>query len=534
MGFVQAALVSGLGAVGASLLGVVLATRGPDPAILANADASAAALAALLSAPEPSWWHPDHGSVEEMQQALKRWFPNVEWGQQPEAAKNLMHKDNFAAKEANKERLRRLERTLGLLSGAVRGLQIHSLNNRVLGDHSCGARIRPQDEFRNVGAIGDVQVGRMTATLAGQAGTFPARVYMRPYLTGDATVGAVYVILAESALEGSGGGMWVMLTPLLVAVAAGFLLLQANRFAGDAKALARDLDQIGRGKLDLRVAARGGEIGLLARTTDRMAKNLQTIATTGTDNLDEALEKELDTATQIHQSLRPQDPPRVPGYELETLFKAGRDIGGDYYDYIELDANRLAVVLADCSENLRGVPAAMVMAMTRAYLKASIDPRGGPGDWLRAVNRRLARDLRAGMSVTALVVVLDSSSHEATAVSAGHRPLVLWRAGKTATINPNGIALGLDVGPVFDKTLEEKRFSIEKNDRLVLYTDGVVSAKGDASEAYGEARFLDAVRRQGAMNSAAFVNFIAGGVDKYCGEAGQDDDITVCTLKRMK
>jgi serine phosphatase RsbU (regulator of sigma subunit) len=138
------------------------------------------------------------------------------------------------------------------------------------------------------------------------------------------------------------------------------------------------------------------------------------------------------------------------------------------------------------------------------------------------------------MAVTALALVLDTSSGEITAASAGHRPIVLWREGKTALINPNGIALGLDVGPVFDKTIEDKRFSMRRNDRVVLYTDGVVSAENDAGEAYGENRFLDSVRRQGAMNSAAFVNFVAGGVDKFLDGAEQADDITISTIKKMK
>jgi serine phosphatase RsbU (regulator of sigma subunit) len=130
--------------------------------------------------------------------------------------------------------------------------------------------------------------------------------------------------------------------------------------------------------------------------------------------------------------------------------------------------------------------------------------------------------------------VLDTQSGEVTLASAGHRPAILWRAGKTATLNPNGIALGLDIGPVFDRTIEEKRITMQKNDRLVLYTDGFLSAKNDAGEAYGEDRLMDSVRRQGAMNSAAFVNFVAGGMDKFLGGEEQDDDITVSTLKRMK
>jgi sigma-B regulation protein RsbU (phosphoserine phosphatase) len=315
----------------------------------------------------------------------------------------------------------------------------------------------------------------------------------------------------------------------------GVLIVQANKTSEGLKNVARDIDTIGRGNLDARVATGGsGEVGFLQRTTERMLKNLALIQSTGSGDLDEAIEKELDVANQIHQSLRPSDPPRVPGYELETLFKPGREIGGDYFDYVELSEGRIALLIADCSENLRGVPAAMVMAMTRAYLKSAINPAEGPGDWLRWVNRRLARDLKSGMAVTALVLLLDTNTNEILAASAGHRPIIIWRQGKTATVNPNGIALGLDVGPVFDKTLEEKKISVQKGDRIVLYTDGVVSASNEEGEAFGEGRFLDSIRRQGAMNSAAFVNFVAGGVDKFLADAEQADDITISTLKRMK
>ena len=86
----------------------------------------------------------------------------------------------------------------------------------------------------------------------------------------------------------------------------------------------------------------------------------------------------------------------------------------------------------------------------------------------------------------------------------------------------------------FNKTLDEKKFALQKNDRIVLYTDGVISAENSEGEQYGEQRFHEAIRRQGAMNSAAFVNFIAGGVDKFLEESEQNDDITICTFKRMK
>jgi hypothetical protein len=537
MGLGQAAILATALAAILAGLGAFLASQGGSQN--KSADDLGAALVGLLTAPEPDWWTEGHGTWIEDIERVRQLFPRD--GFPPLPAGTLQNKitpEDHPLKTRNKERLVEVERAMGRLQGsAFQGAQIISSDQKKLGSQSVGARINPNALTTSYTLGKDVSVGFTVAEPA-LGSRFRARVYHRPYKDRKGhVVGNAYVILDEAKLTAAsgGGGMWIFLTPVLVAAACGLFLLAASKASAGLKSLARDLDTIGRGRLDLRVATSGsGEVGYAQRTADRMAKNLQLIQTTGSGDLDEALEKELDLANQIHQGMLPTDPPRIPGYELEALFKVGRDIGGDYHDYIELDTNRVAIVLADCSESLRGVPAAMVMAMTRAYVRASVDPAASPADWLKAVNRRLARDLKSGMAVTAMILVIDSTTHEALVVSAGHRPLILWRQNKTATINPNGIALGLDVGPVFEKTMEEKRFSFQKGDRVVLYTDGVISARNDGGEMYGEHNLLESVRRQGAMNSAAFVNFVAGGVDKFLDGAEQLDDVTICTLKRMK
>ncbi len=530
-----AALLSAAAAALFALLGALLAGGKSDPAAGNAADALGSGLAFALSAPDPEWWTDEHGAFLDAWKLVKRELGDAVPA--PDATKLKAYQtEAVAQRDRNRERLAAIGRSGALEAGALRGLMLH-WTAKGLADHVVGARIRPE-AFTSARTLpNEVSVGTMTAAAASGQGSFQARVYHRPCRNRkNEQVGAAYVILAESALQSEGGaGVWVILAPLLVACACAGFILVASRTGEGIKGVVRDLDIIGRGKLEHRIASGGsGEVAYLRRGVDRMAKNLQLIHTTGATDLDAAVAKELELANQIHQGLLPSDTPRLPGYELETIFKVGRAIGGDYHDYVELDDHRMAIVLADCSESLRGVPAAMMMAMTRAYLKSSIDGATGPVDWLKAVNRRLSRDLKPGMAVTAAIVVVDTTSHELFAASAGHRPLVLWRQGKTATVNPNGIALGLDIGPVFDKTIEEKKFSLQKNDRLVIHTDGLIAAKNEDNEAYGEERFLEAVRRQGAMNSAAFVNFVAGGVDKFLGEGEQTDDITVCTLKRVK
>lgn len=538
MGLGAGALVAAAAAALTALVAVLLATAGGKDADR-TADALASALLAALTAPDPYSWSKDYRTFDanwawvrsHFDESVQRDFPKLT----PEKYK-LQAGIDHQTRETNRRRLSAAASEIVPPGGGsvVAGLQIQFKPATKLGDVTAGVGL-PTGTVLTARRVLPGSIG--VATIAHPEVAGGARVYFRPYRTDrNEEAGTAYAILAERALASGGDpGVWLILAPVLVGAAAGIGVAFANRASAGIRALARDLEAIGRGKLDLRVTTSGsGEVGFAQRAAERMAKNLQLIQTTGSGDLDEAVQKELSLAAQIHQSLRPQDPPRVPGYELETLFRPGRDIGGDYFDYVELDENRVAIVIADCSETLRGVAAAMVMAMTRAYLRSAVDPATGPAEWLKATNRRLARDLKAGMAVTAQVAVLDAASGEVTLASAGHRPTVLWRQGKTAQLNPNGVALGLDIGPVFDKTLETKSITLQKNDRLVFYTDGVVAAKNEAGEAYGEERFLESVRKQGGMNSAAFVNFVAGAVDAFCGGADKSDDVTISTVKRLK
>jgi len=539
MGLAQAAFLSAAGAVVFAAIGVFMAGNQTDPNAEKNIDSLGAGIVSALTAADSEHWRPQAGTYKEARRTVKATLPqDFEW---PSIAKETRDKLAFAdaaIEKRNKRALLQLaSNNTDLTTGVLKGLMLNFRSSKRGTDQRVGATINPQTFAPDKTIQGDIGVATMTASDP-LKGNFTARVYYRPYRNrSNSVIGGAYAIMsaAEAQPDSAGAGMWLFLAPLLVLCACALAVFQANQAGQGARSLARDLDAIGRGRLETRVSVNAsGEVGLAQRQADRMTKNLTLIMSTGSGDLDEAMEKELDLANQIHGSLRPSEPPRVPGYELETLFKGGREIGGDYFDYFELDSHRTALVLADCADSLRGVPAAMIMAMTRAYLKTAVDPEQGPAEWLKLTNRRLANDLKSGMAVTAIVALLDTQSGEVILASAGHRPAILWRAGKTATLNPNGIALGLDIGPVFDRTIEEKRITMQKNDRLVLYTDGFLSATNDADEAYGEERLMDSVRRQGAMNSAAFVNFVAGGMDKFLSGEEQDDDITISTLKRMK
>jgi serine phosphatase RsbU (regulator of sigma subunit) len=119
--------------------------------------------------------------------------------------------------------------------------------------------------------------------------------------------------------------------------------------------------------------------------------------------------------------------------------------------------------------------------------------------------------------------------------SAGHNPLIVWRAatGEIELVNPNGIALGLDRGPMFEKTIREQKLSIGVGDRLVLYTDGIVEARNADSELFGDQKTYDLVKRFATRDSNQLLNLCVKVLDEFKGDAPQHDDMTIVTARRV-
>jgi sigma-B regulation protein RsbU (phosphoserine phosphatase) len=301
------------------------------------------------------------------------------------------------------------------------------------------------------------------------------------------------------------------------------------------KDLAREVDRLGsKGDPTRTLRVQGAEASAVARAVERMVSNLEFRSQHGNEDLEEIVDRERKVAEEIHGALMRKNPPRLSHYEVETLFKPGFEIGGDHFEYFAIDEDHLGVILLDT--NVRGITAALVQATARSYVRSAAPGVLSPAEVLRTVNRRLAGELPAGRHVTALYVVIDTREGKATVASAGHLPLLVYRhaAGKIAKVNPEGIALGLDDGPLFDKSLEEGDIPMDVGDRIVLYTDGALKIQNEEGEEFGEARFYQAVAKEAPKNSQAFINFVGGAIDQFHLNTPQNDDITISTVKRLK
>ena len=388
--------------------------------------------------------------------------------------------------------------------------------------------------FQATGSSGN---GRMDGIIDESNGEYRVKVFTSdigtPGRTKDRLTGYVAVWERGGTSSGTGLGMlMIVLAPLLTGLTAYSI---ANGHSKNIRALAREIDRLGSsGDPSRMLRAEGQEASTLARAIERMAGNIEFRAKHEGADLDEIVSREQKVAEEIHGALMSKNPPRLDNYEVETLFKPGFEIGGDHFEYFRIDEDHLGIILLDT--NVRGVTAALVMSATRAYVRMMAPGVLSPAEVLRRVNEALAGDLPSGRHVTALYVVLNTAEGSATIASAGHLPLLVYRhnTGKVAKVNPEGLALGLDTGPVFDRALQEGDIPVGVGDRIVLYTDGALKIQNAEGEEFGERRFYQSVLKEAPKNSQAFVNFVGSAIDQYHLDVQQNDDITISTVKRLR
>ena len=318
----------------------------------------------------------------------------------------------------------------------------------------------------------------------------------------------------------------------LLFVAAGIALSLglASLVTSPINVLVRDMDIVARGDLEHETRANtNDEIGLLATAFNRMTKNIK--AAREQEREIDRINSDLSILKEIHFKLMPEKLPQIPGFDIFTGYYCAREVGGDYYDFVPVDKDHLAFVIADVSG--KGIPGSMYMGYTRTVLRMMAPGNLSPADVLAKTNYHVARDIKRGMFVTAMYALVNVRSKQMTVASAGHNPMYLWRqaTGTIEQIRPNGIALGFDKGPIFDRTIREQKLQLQHGDRVLLYTDGVVEAMNEAHEEWGDDQLLSYMKQHATLKSKDFLRVILKALDVHKGKAEQHDDITLTTFR---
>jgi serine phosphatase RsbU (regulator of sigma subunit) len=241
----------------------------------------------------------------------------------------------------------------------------------------------------------------------------------------------------------------------------------------------------------------------------------------------ERIEQELRVARLIQQTLLPKSVPRHPGYDVAAYYRPAREVGGDFYDFLELEDGRLGLVVGDATGH--GVPAALMMANTQSVLRA-VAQRGGsePGRILAEVNEVLRSYIPPSMFVTCFYAILDPKSGRLRYANAGHDLPYLWHGCDCEELRARGMPLGLMPGMSY----EEKEMVLDTGEGVLFYSDGLVEAHNPEGEMFGFPR-LRALVAQHAEEEKALRDFLMKELQSFTGEEWeQEDDITLVTLQR--
>ncbi len=251
--------------------------------------------------------------------------------------------------------------------------------------------------------------------------------------------------------------------------------------------------------------------------------------------------QELQVARQIQRSLLPESCPSRPGWEVCADWRAAREVGGDFYDFIPLDARHMGIVIGDVSD--KGVPAALYMNLARTLVRTCARDIRSPASALQRANDLMVNEGRSGMFVTLFYGVLDWETGQLVYANAGHNPPILWQTGALSPDDSHGAeslddprrtllsAKGMVLGVVEDIVLEERTITLQPHDILLLYTDGVTEPINADGEEFGETRLLRTIETNGHKTCQELVAAIQEAMSGFVGNQPPYDDYTLVGIK---
>ncbi len=237
------------------------------------------------------------------------------------------------------------------------------------------------------------------------------------------------------------------------------------------------------------------------------------------------LEVELQTAYRIQQRFLPKTLPDVPNWQVEAYWQPALVVSGDFYDFISLPDRRLGIVVGDVTG--KGVPAALIMAVTHSMLRTAAELYASPAAILQRVNDLLVEQLEPLMFVTCCFCILDPVHGSLIYANAGHLPPYLQTTQDAVELRATGLPLGLMPGISYD----EKAAQLQPGDNLILYSDGLVEAHNPRGEMFGFPRLREALSHH--VDCHALIAELTRHLSSFTGDSGnQEDDVTIIALQQ--
>ncbi len=242
----------------------------------------------------------------------------------------------------------------------------------------------------------------------------------------------------------------------------------------------------------------------------------------------ERLFREMLVAQEMQKRLLPQAVPRYDTLEIDAVSTPAFEVGGDYYDFVELNDHQLGIVVGDVSG--KGVSAAFYMSEVKGIFQALSRMYSSPREFVIRANEALAGSVDKHSFVSLIYAVLDVRTGVLTLARAGHCPMLLVSGEQVEYVRPSGMGMGLSRGEIFNRAIEEYSLSLREGDLCIFYTDGITEARRGEEE-FGYDRLLEAARRLRGQSATAIKDGIVENVKTFVDRQVTDDDLTLVVLK---
>lgn len=243
----------------------------------------------------------------------------------------------------------------------------------------------------------------------------------------------------------------------------------------------------------------------------------------------ERMRSELDIASSIQKSVLPTSNPSNEAYRLYATMNPSKEVGGDFYDYFQIDETRFAIVVGDVSG--KSIPGAMFMMKTETVIKNLAPIYKDSNKILSEANNVLNENNSTNMYVTVWLGIFDTKKKTLSFTNAGHNsPVIIKKDDVSFLKDKHNIALGI----LKNKPYEVGSIKMSKGDKILLYTDGVTECHSESNELYGENRLVRLIKSNIANSPRGIVTSISSDLEKFRGNRAQFDDITMLLFEVLK
>lgn len=273
----------------------------------------------------------------------------------------------------------------------------------------------------------------------------------------------------------------------------------------------------------------GKDLDLLYAAANQIAISVENARLYESENEKLKLDKELDLARNIQQSLLPKCVPNLRGLDICGEMIPAMQVGGDYFDLIQISETKLFVTVGDVSG--KGFSAALYMTKLQTMMQLACAKSLSPRQVLIEINKQLYESMERNWFITVTLALFDVEKQTVKFCRAGHMPLLVAFNDKVESIKTQGLGLGLERGDIFSKTLVEVEIGYRPGQIFSFFSDGITEAMNHKNELFGEDRLTELLKSKTQIRSSDIMNLVWSEIKKFKDNAFPNDDLTMVIVK---